>query len=122
VRIPYANIPTHQASRISTASPAASASKSVARPQLLEPQDRYTRAGTRPSAQVIDAEYVEFYTPSSQVFQKERQNLDLSLEADAPRGEAKSPAAPGENPALANYRAMTAEVPPPPGSFINIFA
>lgn len=120
MRIPNANIPA-QASRIPTTLPSPPASKSLERRQLLEPADTYTRDGRQGSPQIIDAEYVEFYSPSTQVSTKERQNLDLSLEAAAgDRTTAK--AASGGNAAINSYRAVSADPPPPPGTFINIFA
>jgi|GEM_PF-2019599 len=121
MRIPNAYIPA-QISRVPTSSPASQAAKSPERPQPLDAADSYNRNGRRTSAPVIDAEYVEFYSPSTQVFEKERQNLDLSLETEA-AGEKTAENSPGKgNPAITSYRTVNAEPAPPPGTYINIFA
>ena len=121
MRIPYANIPT-QAGRIITAPPVHPASKSADKRQILEAQDSYTRDGRPISAQVIDAEYVEFYTPSSKTFTQERQNLDLAIEGETSSQQTGSKTKLASQPAIDSYLAVNAEPPPPPGTYINIFA
>jgi len=121
VRIPYANIPT-QASRIPSSPPAPPASKSLGKRQILEAQDSYTRNGHPTSAQVIDAEYVEFYTPSTRVFAQERQNLDLAIETNDPNEQSEGKAKPGGHSAIDNYLSANTAPPPPPGTYINTFA
>ncbi len=121
MRIPYANIPA-QAHRISSSPPSPAAEKSLNKRQILEPQDNYNRSGRQSSAQVIDAEYVEFYTPSTKVFSKERQDLDISLEAEAARDKTAAKEQKIGDSAINSYHAIKADPPPPPGTYINIFA
>jgi len=120
VRIPYANIPA-QAVRISSP-PATAAAKSIGKAQLLEPRDSYDRQGRQTGAQVIDAEYVEFYSPSTKVLAKERQDLDISLEAAPDQGQAAAQTQRSGNPAISSYQTVPTEPPPLPGSYIDTFA
>lgn len=93
------------------------------RPSLLQGQDTYNRQGRQPAPPVIDAEFVEFYSPSIQSLQQERQTLDLSLDPEDHLGTnsvgGNETALP---PALASYRSSSKDIPPPPGSIINILA
>ena len=121
VRIPSTNIPA-QSSRIPTTSPASTTVKSLDKRQVLGTADSYNRAGRQTPAQVIDAEYVEFYSPSTQVFNQERQNLDLSLEPDSTAEQGAPRLAENANPAINSYRNRSADPVPPPGTYISIFA
>ncbi|MCW8859195.1 MAG: hypothetical protein OQK50_00630 [Deltaproteobacteria bacterium] len=93
--------------------------RKVQQQQVLQARDSYTRNAA--FAQVIDAEYVEFYTPGKTAFTQERQKLDLSL--------APEPAEIGnsaKNPSLSNTRSNRYQTPsldtPPPGTYLNVFA
>jgi len=117
VRISSANILAH-VSRTQSSPPARTADR-VAEQQQTG-QDRY-RKNTAGSGQVIDAEYVEFYSPSKQTFAQERQRLDERVE---PESETSSPGKSTtklSNNAIDSYQ-LKAHEAPPPGSFIDIFA
>lgn len=121
MRIPNANITT-QAVRIPSSPHSSPAAKSLKRGQLLAPQNGYNRDGRQDAAQVIDAEYVDFYTPSTQVFNQERRKLDISLAAGATQGKTEPNPQPSSNPAIGSYQAAKNEPPPLPGTYINIYA
>lgn len=116
VRIISANIPA-PANKSTPSPPTTAADKT--RPLPSEARDSY-RKNSGP--QVIDAEYVEFYTPSATLFNRERAKLDSTLEPEANR----VAAAPqndlyATSAALDKYQRKPNHAPPA-GSFIDIFA
>jgi len=119
VRIPSAYTAPRTGKITPEALPVATA---AGRPQLQAATDAYNRHAQASSAQVIDAEYVEFYTPSNQVLQQERNTLDNTLE-----GAAATDAATGKpgNPLTAvvdKYQLSAKKPSPQPGSLLNIYA
>ncbi len=116
MKITADNIPA-SASRAPTSHVPSAADKATAKRQALDVRDSYSN-----STAIIDAEYVEFYSPSTAVFDKERRTLDDTLE---PQQEGRTQAA-GEsntNSILApNKYQLKVHAAPPPGSFIDTFA
>ena len=78
--------------------------------------DRYVTNQRNGSAQFIDAEYVEFYSPSPQSLQQERKVLDSRLEVETSSAKIHS----GSTQNLRKYQ-LKVHSAPPPGSYIDIF-
>ncbi len=92
----------------------------IPRPQqLLAARDSYTENAA--SAQVIDAEYVEFHHPDDKVFIQERHKLDLSLGPEVIGQASTGTAKTNSNTAIGQYQ-LKRHSAPPPGTYINIFA
>ena len=88
------------------------------RQQTVTARDSYTKKQT----QIIYAEYVEFYSPSVDLFNKERQTLDITIEpatGDLQKSTGDSRGLPTA--ALGKYQ-LKAHEAPPPGSYIDTFA
>lgn len=114
MRIISANIPP-QANRTSpTNSPAGDKTRS----QTNEARDSYNK---NRGAQIIDAEYVEFYNPDIKHFNNERQKLDSTLEPDRDGFDIPATEGANKNPAVKKYQ-LKAQDAPPPGSFLDTFA
>jgi hypothetical protein len=114
MRITSANIPAPANKlTISTVSPAA-----ADYPKASQASDSYKKNS---NPQIIDAEYVEFYSPSVHQFNQERQNLDSRIEPDAPRFEAPGTVEMNKAPAVQKYNLKIHDAPPP-GSYIDLFA
>lgn len=115
MRIESANIPIPATkSTLSTTAPAADKARA-----LSEARDSYSKHSNN---QIIDAEYVEFYSPSIHLFNQERQILDNSLEPEKDGYNVTEAAAPtDQHPALRKY-GLSVHVAPPPGSYVDIFA
>ena len=86
--------------------------------QQARASDSYRKNST---AQVIDAEYVEFYSPTAGNFVHERQNLDSQLAADQDESRQGSNRPVRANNALDSYQKKP-RPEPPPGSYLDIFA
>lgn len=84
--------------------------------------DSYNKNTETSSPPIIDAEFVEFYSPSATLFSQERHVLDDTL---APENSELNP--PTDNsfsataPALSKYQLKSYDAPPA-GSYIDIFA
>ena len=115
MRITYANIP---ASANKFPQPSTSAAKAPVRPHADEARDRYTKNS---EPQFIDAEYVEFYSPSVDIFDKERKTLDYTLEPDKSHLQYQSSGQANNAPAINKYQ-LKAHEAPPPGTYLDIFA
>ena len=83
--------------------------------------DSYNKNARQASAQFIDAEYVEFYTPNTEVLRKERHNLDFTLAAD-PQSEVNQQTQKPFPQAIQSYQQSAAMVVEPAGSRLNIYA
>lgn len=116
MRITYANIPA-QAYKSSTQPPAA-ANKAPQRHLSNDARDSY-RKNSGP--QIIDAEFVEFYSPSRNHLAQERLNLDNTLEPDNGSFTDATDATDNETSDLGRYQTKSHEAPPP-GSLIDILA
>jgi hypothetical protein len=117
VRINPTNIPT-QVSRNQSASSAHKSTDLVTERQKTLREDSYQRNSSS-SAQVIDAEYVEFYTPAPQSFAQERQALDSRLDINMNDASYQRHAA--SNGKTEQYQIQTHQAPPP-GTYIDTFA
>ena len=84
--------------------------------RLLRANDSYEKNAA--SAQVIDAEYVDLYTPKNRTPQQ-AQNLDILSEAEVPETEAATQSL--EQPTTEKYQLQAPDTPPP-GTYINYFA
>ena len=116
MRIQTANIPT-PAGKSTPSLNSTAADK--ARLQSTEARDSYRK---NRSSQIIDAEYVEFYTPSTNIFAKERNILDNTLGPAQEAFEvAESNDSTNNTAGLSRYQLKTHEAPPP-GSYLDIFA
>lgn len=86
---------------------------------LSEARDSYRKNS---SNQIIDAEYVEFYSPSINLFDQERRTLDNSLEPGKEEFDVSEAVDPtSKAPALKKYELKVHDAPPP-GSYVDIFA
>jgi hypothetical protein len=117
VRVSYANIPA-PVSKPPQTPPSATAEPSITRRQAIPPADRYEQ---NPRAQVIDAEFVEFYSPSVTPFAQELHHLeatfDPGVEENKPAGQNESPQASASE----KYQPAVYEAPPP-GTFLDTYA
>jgi len=115
VRINSANIPT-QVNRNATASSPDAVDKKTGQQKVAQ-RDSYKNSAAT-SAPIIDAEYVEFYSPSTATFKQERQTLDSKIE----QREDTDPTinTPTNNP-RSKYQ-IQAHDAPPPGTYIDTFA
>ncbi len=114
MRIHSANIPVQTEKSAVLISPQ-TAGRTIDRRQA-QVADSYARNA---QPQIIDAEFVELYSPSSAVLNNERSDLDLTVEPEAP---IKASAAVSITPNLNKYQQLSAAKSPRPGSFIDIFA
>ncbi|MBE9487165.1 MAG: hypothetical protein KAT62_12030 [Desulfuromonadales bacterium] len=120
MRIASANIAT-QASKLLTSSSSVTADKSPLRRQQLEARDGYNKNASVGHQHIIDAEYVEFHTPSTNLFNQERQHLDVTPEPGSRSDSvaetvSKSPAN------LIDQYSLAPPKVPPPGTYIDTFA
>ena len=112
MRISSANI-TYQANKLPASNPSPAADKSTARQQEIGARDSYNKNAGTLAQGIIDAEYVDFYTPSTGVFNRERQGLDNTIEAGISASSDRVPTVSG-------YQLSPHEAPPP-GSYIDLF-
>lgn len=118
MRITSANIPA-PVSKPSTSLISPATDKTTPKHQTTAASDSYKKNS---GPQIIDAEYVEFYSPSIKLFNQERQDLDTTLELEDVQFEVTgSNRSAGSVPALNEY-ALKAHEAPPPGSYVDIFA
>ena len=73
------------------------------------------------SAQVIDAEYVELYSPDTKALPQERQDLYLTLEPERVSPLQEPETNQNINSIFSKYQMKPVDVPHP-GTYINIFA
>ncbi|SHI73109.1 hypothetical protein SAMN02745165_00697 [Malonomonas rubra DSM 5091] len=117
MRINSTNIPTQVSRSQSTSPNSKSADQIPERQQALREESYQRNAST--SAPIIDAEYVEFYTPSPKNFAQERQTLDsrIEVETSGEQYQARATSSGKTGPyQMQNHQA------PPPGTFIDTFA
>lgn len=117
MRISYANIPA-PASKTTLTNTSTAAEISSARQKTRQAEDRYQQS---PSQKVIDAEFVEFYSPSINLFAKELSSLDATLEPDEQNLSSTSATSPSEGSAISKYQTTNYEALPP-GSFLDTYA
>ncbi len=119
MRIAPADIATQAYKLLS--SPPPTADKSPLRRQQLEARDSYNKNASVGSQHIIDAEYVELHTPSTNLSNQERQHLDVTLEpgssSDSVAGTASKSSA-----TLINQYSLAPPEAPPPGTYIDTFA
>lgn len=72
------------------------------------------------SAQVIDAEYVDTYSPDNITLQRERQDLNLTLEPEQTSPK-QQPVDRNSNSVASKYDMPPIDTPPP-GTYLNVFA
>ena len=87
--------------------------------RIRQAEDSYSRNAA--DAQVIDAEYVELYSPGKNSLQGERQTLDLALEPQTKDKALAQKAYPAISSPVNRYQLMPLDTPPP-GTYLNIFA
>ena len=117
MRISHANIPA-PASKSSLTHNSAATDKLTSRRQAEQANDRYQQNS---NPQIIDAEFVEFYTPSTNLFAKELHNLDATLDPNDRPKAAETNSEFSEISAVKRYQ-LTAHNAPPPGSFLDTYA
>lgn len=117
MRISSAYIPA-QVSRAQTSHPPSTADK-VANQQRTG-QDQYRKHASG-SDEFIDAEYVEFYSPSKQTFAQERQRMDNRVEPQSGSSGSESIATTSNSSGISRYQLKTHEAPAP-GTYIDTFA
>jgi len=87
--------------------------------RIKQARDSYSQNSTY--AQVIDAEYVDFYTHDTKALKQERQNLHLTLEAGEITPGQGAETEQKINSSISQYQLPPVEVPLP-GTCLNIFA
>lgn len=112
MRISSANIPV-QVSRAQPSPPSSTADRIPSQKKAGHDQYRRSAAG---AGEIIDAEYVEFYSPSKQTFAQERQRLDNRVEPQSSEMSAGS-----TDSSMGRYQLKLHEAPPP-GTYIDTFA
>jgi hypothetical protein len=120
VRILPSNIPV-QTSRNSSVAGSTAVENTLDR-RRASAADASAQKNPQPSPGIIDAEYVEFYTPSARSYNHERNTLDSTLETPEAAATANEPAARRLSPTTGSYQRLAAPDPPLPGTFIDIFA
>ena len=118
VRITPANI-TAQASKPLAPTPNPAADQTSNRRQQTAARDSYNKNASLSSPPVIDAEYVDFPRPGSQLFDKERINLDNTIEAVK---HTSNDAITSRRLATQSRYPLKVHDAPPPGSLIDTFA
>lgn len=83
--------------------------------------DTYNKNTQHSSAQIIDAEYVEFYTPSSEVLNKELHYLYSTLEAEALEGLASQKSNNPLTQAVEKYQESSKSAAKAPGLILNVY-
>ncbi len=118
MRITPANI-TAQANKLLAAHSNPAADQTTNRRQQNAARDSYNKNATLSSPPVIDAEYVEFQRPDSQLFDKERLSLDNTIETV--KNTSSDETATRRSPTQSRYPLKVHDAPPP-GSLIDTFA
>lgn len=113
MRISSANMPA----QVSRAQPSHPSTADRVSKQQKAGQDQYRRGA---ASDVIDAEYVEFYSPSKQTFAQERQRLDNRVEPPNDSSTEKISSGLDSN-GIGRYQ-LAAHEAPPPGTYIDTFA
>ncbi len=121
MRIDYANIPA-QVTKPQSSPPSPAVGKTIDKRHSFV-TDSYTKNPGHPPKQFIDAEFVELYSPSTKIYNKERNNLDFSIEPEETTEKtASAHKSMSSNPAVKKYQLNTATTDPLPGSLIDIIA
>lgn len=121
MRIPSADI-KYQANILPASNTSPTADKLTTRQQEIAARDSYNKNAGSSAQSIIDAEYVEFYSPSTSTFKKERQTLDNTIEAEETNLQSTKDITSGNNiPSGGRYQLGPHEAPPP-GSYIDLFA
>ncbi len=87
--------------------------------RIKQARDSYSQSSKY--AQVIDAEYVDCYTPDTKALKQERQNLHLALEAGEITLRQGAETEQKINSSISQYQLPPVEVSLP-GTYLNIFA
>lgn len=87
--------------------------------QIRQAKDSYNRNAA--DKQVIDAEYVELYTPEKSILQRERHRLDLTLESQPKEKNLPLKSYPVINSPASKYQQVPLDTPAP-GTYLNVFA
>ena len=82
-------------------------------------EDSYNKNSA--AAQVIDAEYVDVYSPDSKILHKKRQDIHTPLRPEIIIPTQKLTMSQKTNPIASKYETTPVDVPTP-GTYLNIFA
>jgi hypothetical protein len=96
-----------------------SANRAEKQQRIQQAKDSYSKNAA--SAQIIDAEYVELYSPENKIFQQENQKLHQTLEPGASSTQQEYAPVKKDNSSFSRYQ-MTPVDTPLPGTYLNIFA
>jgi len=102
------------------ATPGASSVNQAAKQQTIQQaKDSYDKNAA--SSQVIEAEYVDLYSPASSNLQHEKQDLLRTLEAEVGSSSQPVETAQNNNSMVSKYQMVPIDTPSP-GTYLNIFA
>ena len=82
-------------------------------------EDSYNKSSA--AAQVIDAEYVDLYSPDNKTLQQEQQDIPTPLKPEIIITAQKLTLNQGNNSVISRYETTSVDVPTP-GTYLNIFA
>ena len=82
-------------------------------------EDSYNKSSA--AAQVIDAEYVDLYSPDTKTLQQEQQDIPTSLKPEMIIPAQKLTMNRSSNSIVSRYETTSVDVPTP-GTYLNIFA
>lgn len=119
MRIPSAYIPTQTRNLPTAALPVSYPVAERRHAQAVT--DTYNKNVESSSTQVIDAEYVEFYTLSTEVLNKELRDLDYTLETETPEGSAIQKPDNLLTQAVEKYQGNIKSTSNPPGLLLNVY-
>lgn len=86
---------------------------------MQQAKDSYSQNAA--SAQIIDAEYVDLYSPESKTFQQESQKLQQTLEPEGSPTQQEYTPVKKNNSSFSRYQITSVDTPPA-GTYLNIFA
>ena len=98
---------------------ASSADQAGKQQRIQQARDSYNKNAA--SAQVIEAEYVDLYSPDTKALQQENQDLDLTLEPKMVSQTQEPETNQNINSIVNKYQMKPVDVPHP-GTYLNIFA
>ena len=87
--------------------------------RIQQARDCYNKNAA--SAQVIDAEYVDLYSPDTKILQQQHQDLHLTLEPEIASHMQEPATDQNINSIVNKYQTKPVDVPHP-GTYLNIFA
>ncbi|MFK5926170.1 MAG: hypothetical protein QM483_06030 [Desulfuromusa sp.] len=87
--------------------------------RIQQAKDSYGKAAA--SSEIIDAEYVDSYSPDSNVSRLENQNINLALDPEGDPHSQKFETGQKISSPFSKYQMAPVDTPPP-GTYLNIFA